>query len=70
MELNPAPTKKFFNSGASPMQKLLSGVKLSGPFMKVLMSAFSSGRTSTPIAARIPAETRSMKNATPAITQA
>ncbi len=28
--LNPAPTKKFFSSGASPRMKLPSGVKLSG----------------------------------------
>src|SRR5881296_3612809 len=30
-ELNPAATKRFRNSGASPRMKLLSGVKLSGP---------------------------------------
>ena len=31
-ELNPAATKKFRHSGASPMTNWLSGVKLSGPF--------------------------------------
>jgi hypothetical protein len=30
-ELNPAPTKKFLHSGASPRMNWLSGVKLSGP---------------------------------------
>ena len=30
-ELNPAPTKKFAHSGASPRMNWLSGVKLSGP---------------------------------------
>ena len=30
-ELNPAPTKKFRSSGASPRMNWLSGVKLSGP---------------------------------------
>ena len=54
IELKPAATKKFLHSGASPMMKLLSGVKLSGPFMKVLISAVSSaGRRISAFSIRI-----------------
>src|SRR3546814_1355072 len=40
-ELKPAPTKKFFRSGASPRMKLPSGVKLSGPLTNCLIGAVS-----------------------------
>ena len=46
-ELNPAATKKFFTSGASPTMNALSGVKLSGPFMKCAICACSSAGTSS-----------------------
>ena len=44
MELKPAPTNTPRTSGASPRMKLLSGVKLSGPLRKLLISASSQRR--------------------------
>ena len=41
MELKPAATNSPRQPGASPISCLVSGVKLSGPFMKVWMPAAS-----------------------------
>ena len=41
-ELNPAATKKFAHSGASPRMNWLSGVKLSGPLYNFLIPVSSS----------------------------
>src|SRR5207302_1846603 len=50
-ELKPARTKRFRNSGASPIRKLLSGVKLSGPFTNLAnLAVRSAGIRCLPLA--------------------
>ena len=47
-ELNPAARTRFRSSGASPMRKLLSGVKLSGPLTNLANLAICQRRNAMP----------------------